>query len=65
MHQPAGVVDPRELQHKLLNHIAVVSTNAHLLNDTPLDAYQAEIVSDIIASAKQALEVSRQLGASL
>lgn len=56
---------PREQHHTLLNHIAVVSSYAHLLSDTELDPDQAEMVGEIASAAKRALAVANELGAAL
>lgn len=58
-------VSSGDLHHRLLNHIAVVSTNAYLLKDSSLDDDQAEIVSDIIGSMEQAHAVASELGEAL
>lgn len=53
MQQPADE-DPDDLHHSLLNHLAVITTNAHLLKDSTLDDDQKEIVADIADAADQA-----------
>lgn len=63
--QRSNDVNLHDVHHDLLNHIAVISTNAELLQDSSLDADQAEIVGDIVSAARKAIEASQELRAAL
>ena len=63
MRQP--VEDLRGLHHALLNHIAVVSTYAHLLEDSVLDPDQRDLVKELLVSADAAHALATRLGSAL